>query len=86
MKKGRAPDPFDPEDRYCYYCQKQYANLGTFKRHIVREHGLNMARRLNLLTQAENDVWVASLDSEGLAYLKLPSPLGPQPFVPYTGR
>jgi hypothetical protein len=51
----QVPDWRDPEDRFCHYCHKQYANLGVFKRHIVNSHGTGLAKVLGLVpvTDAE---------------------------------
>ena len=38
-----------PDDRFCYYCQKQYASLGTFCVHVVKVHGEDFAKHLKLL-------------------------------------
>jgi hypothetical protein len=45
----KAPNPHDPADRYCHYCDKQYANLGVFKRHVLTRHGTGLAKRLGLV-------------------------------------
>jgi hypothetical protein len=44
-----VPDPHEPDDRFCVYCQKQYARLGDFKRHVLKEHGVGLAKRLGLV-------------------------------------
>jgi hypothetical protein len=79
--KPTIPDPRDQEDAFCYYCQRQYACLGQFKRHILREHGLGLARRLNLLTQQEEDDRAAQVQAEGQV-VDRPDP-HLSPFVPY---
>jgi hypothetical protein len=47
------PRTYRDDDRYCFYCGKQYATNGTFKRHIITAHGLGLAARLRLLTPEE---------------------------------
>jgi hypothetical protein len=45
----KTPDPHNPEGRYCVYCDKQYATLGRFRTHVIREHGTGLAKRLGLI-------------------------------------
>jgi hypothetical protein len=52
-KESRPLNPYDPDDRYCYYCHKQYASMGTFKRHVVAKHGIGMGAMLGLLSPEE---------------------------------
>lgn len=53
-----------PEDKYCYYCGKQYADYSVFKRHVITRHGAGMARVLCLLTPEEEMARWASLSPE----------------------
>jgi len=43
------PDPYDPQDRFCLYCQRQYSTLGRFRRHVINKHGVGLAKRLGLI-------------------------------------
>ena len=52
----KAPDPHRPEDRYCFYCDKQYSTLGRFRRHVIDEHGVGLAKRLGLVPLDPDEV------------------------------
>lgn len=51
----RVPDKYNPEDRYCFYCNKQFANLGTFKNHVVNKHGSGLAKVLGLIPVTDEE-------------------------------
>lgn len=40
-----------PDDRFCFYCQKQFVAIGTFGRHVRTKHGDGLARSVGLLNE-----------------------------------
>lgn len=53
VTRRRNTDPWHWENRFCFYCQREFATPGTFKRHIITRHGLGLAKTLGLLTPDE---------------------------------
>jgi hypothetical protein len=40
-----------PDDRFCYYCQRQYTRISTFGPHVRRTHGDGLAKSVGLLNE-----------------------------------
>jgi len=40
-----------PDDRYCFYCDKQYSSVATFGTHVRSKHGDGLAKSVGLLNE-----------------------------------